>query len=178
MELRETEFPLRRNALLNGIIDYLNTKFDGNVGDTGAVEILGEPWDFLDPKVAPRNVADLTANSYFASRNEPNQYIGYDFKSRRVRPTGYVIRSCWNGYTGSENLKSWVIEISDDGTKWTEIDRRENNDDLDGQNIVYPFSISAGRDARFIRLRQIGKNHIGGWCIMISAFEIFGTLIE
>jgi hypothetical protein len=178
MQRHRVELPCRTNAPLSGIIAYLTNKFEGNVADKRVVEMLGDPWDFRDPKIAPKNVADLEANSYFASRNEPDQYIGYDFQSRKVHPTAYAIRSCWDGYKDSENLKSWVVEISDDGTQWTEIDRRENNNDVNGQNIVCIFSASAPCEARFIRLRQTGKNHIGGWCIMISAFEIFGTLIE
>jgi hypothetical protein len=69
------------------------------------------------------------------------------------------------------------LEISNDDSNWKEIDRRENNVDLNGDRLVGTYSISGQRsEGRFIRLRQIGKNHMNKDYLMVSGFELFGTL--
>jgi hypothetical protein len=71
-----------------------------------------------------RNVADLGTDSSFWSEDEPGQWICLDFKTLTIEPTHYTI---WE-----LPLKSWVVEASDDGGSWMEIDRHENNGGLKG----------------------------------------------
>jgi hypothetical protein len=71
-----------------------------------------------------------------------------------------------------------VIEGSIDGSNWIEIDRRDNNNELNGKNLSRQFTISHPDDFQMIRLRQTGKNHAENDYLTFSAFEIFGTLLE
>jgi hypothetical protein len=85
-----------------------------NVHDKGIVTITSKSV-FSDPPVcAPRNVAHLTEDSGFLSKNAQPQWIGWDFRELRVRPTHYTIN-------GDE--QSWLVERSLDGEVWTEMDR-------------------------------------------------------
>jgi hypothetical protein len=119
---------------LKGMIAYLTKEYGGNVADKGIVRIIGRPLD--DSRdCAAKNVADLEGNSYFLSVDRPSQSICYDFQRRRIKVTHYTLRSRWNGRVGGENPKSWVIEVSDDGTNWTEIDRKVDNAELNGKNL-------------------------------------------
>jgi hypothetical protein len=69
------------------------------------------------------------------------------------------------------------MEMSNDGSNWTEFDRRVNNGYLSGTSFVGMYSISGQvQESRFVRLRQIGKNHGGHDYLMVSGFELFGTL--
>jgi hypothetical protein len=128
------------------------------------------------------NAAALSTDAYFESLNSENQSIGYDFKDNQaISPTHYAIRSVPGWGVNSYHPKSWVIEVSNDrsnGNSWVEIDRRMNNQDLNGPGIVQTFSISRrpSDEFRFIRLRQIGVNHHGGHYLCLAAFEIFGQL--
>lgn len=36
----------------------------------------------------------------------------------------------------------WIIEVSNNGVHWTEIDRRENNSDLNAPHVTRNFKIS------------------------------------
>ena len=89
-------------------------------------------------------------------------------------------------YPGGPHLKSWVIEVSNDGSSWTEIDRRENNNDLNDEYATANFKISKvpSESFRFFRLRQTGMNHYGlidgcdFYVVTLSSLEIFGTLFE
>jgi hypothetical protein len=68
--------------------------------------------------------------SEFKSEDELGQWICFDFKTLRIKPTHYTIQT-YCGERKGHHLKSWAIEGSDDGVSWTEIDLRENNSDLD-----------------------------------------------
>jgi hypothetical protein len=94
-----------------------------------------------------------------------------DFKTVRIEPTHYTIKSAWRDY-----LKSWVIEGSDDGASWTEIDRRENNSDLNHHHAVKTFAVSQSGSIGRIRLRQTGLNHSGINRWVLRAFELFGAV--
>jgi hypothetical protein len=146
-----------------------------------------------DPSHDVRNVADPTSNSSFMSKNEPGQWICWNFHEMRLRPTHYTIK-CYG-------LKSWVVEGSLDFTNWTEIDRKTNNENfksLDSHTTftsdfgeylwkTASFAVSNWAECRFIRLTQTGKSHFfttQGFThyeddqLAILAFEFFGTLLE
>jgi hypothetical protein len=103
--------------------------------------------------------------------------VCYDFKKRRIGPTHYVIRT-QNGGPGNAHLKSWPIETSKDGKSWREVGREEDNEQLKGKWFTATFAVAGGGECRFIRLVNIGRNHYGDDALWISAWEIFGSLIE
>ena len=111
---------------LDGIIAHLTREFGGNVHDKGIVNVTASS---VLGSYEPKDAVDLEGDKEFASEDKENSWICYDFKDRRVTPTSYSIRS-QSGGSGSCHLKSWVIEASNDGQSWTEIDRRDGNSDL------------------------------------------------
>jgi hypothetical protein len=103
--------------------------------------------------------------------------VCYDFKERRIVPTHYTIRTNDDG-PGNEHLKSWLVETSADGENWREVAREENNEKLNSSRFTGTFAVAGGGECRFIRLVNIGRNHCGDDGLEISAWEIFGSLIE
>jgi hypothetical protein len=77
----------------------------------------------------------------------------------------------------SYHLKNWVIEGSIDGTSWSELDRRENNTDLNNSYAVKTFNVCKVDTFRMIRLRQIGPNHGNNNYLIFTAFDLFGLLM-
>ena len=76
---------------------------------------------------------------------------------------------------------SWVLEVSGDAYNWNVIDKRDDNNDLNGPYLVQNFTIGGhpeGQLFRYVRLRQTGKNHAGTDQLVISAFEIFGSIVS
>jgi hypothetical protein len=165
----EIEIPMKEAKSLDGIILYLTKKHGGNVQEKGIVTTTSKSVYSDKPSDAPKNVADLTSDSYFLSKNEPGQWVCWDFRERRVRPTHYTIRG-WD-------LKSWVVEGSLDGRSWTEIDRQTDNQDFKDGNTV-SFAVSNPAEFRFIRLTQTCKNHLGDDYLALHGVEFFGTLSE
>jgi hypothetical protein len=167
------------SPLSEGIISHLRKVCGGHVCDHQRVHVFSDSTNGSNP---PRNAADLTTNSIFHSAISPNQSYGYDFKDNQlISPTHYAIRSRSDCGIGSSHPKSWVIEVTNDRSKesaWIEIDRRENNHDLNGPGIVQVFQCSNPQDGefRYIRLRQIGANHYGNNSTAFTAFEVFGQL--
>ena len=160
------EFPFYDSYPLEGIIHHLTLEFDSDFLKT-IMEVRAS---------SQQNQASNLLrfdNCSFTSDDTPNQWILYDFKERRVTLTSYSI------YPGSNYPKSWVLEVSNDDSKWEVVDRRENNHDFKVKGPVpRNFAISAPQSgaSRFIRLSQTGKNHSGNDRLYIYAFEVFGTL--
>jgi uncharacterized coiled-coil protein SlyX len=115
--LKGLEFPLKAAKSLDGVISYLTRKHRGNVHDKGIVTITSKSGSSLG------NVADLTSDSDFCSKDEPCQWICWDFHEMRVRPSHYTIIGYW--------LRSWVVDSSLDGGAWTEIDRKTDSNDFE-----------------------------------------------
>ena len=92
-----------------------------------------------------------------------------------MTPTSYSVMSGVSLFP-----KSWVLEVSNDGSEgsWEIVDRRDNNQDLNARLVIRNFAISAppSEAFRFVRFRQTGKNHRGRDGLQISALELFGTL--
>jgi hypothetical protein len=183
----------------DGIIAQLTRECGGNVHDRSVVDVTSGSFEKEthganphsgayknDPNYAAKNAADLETISCFgsASRDKKediphtrNNWICYDFKKRRIMPTHYTIRTNW-GSPGYSHLKSWLVETSTDGKNWREVAREEDNDQLNGSRFIATFPVAGAGKCRFIRLVNIGRNHSGSDCLSISAWEIFGNLIE
>jgi hypothetical protein len=168
--LNKIQCPLIEPKSLDGIISYLTDKYGGNVHEKGIVTITSKSL-ISDHRFALKNVADMKCDSRFFSENEPHQWICWDFREMRVRPTNYTVQSFW--------LKSWVVEGSLDGESWVEIDRQVNNQDFRTcKGGTASFALAGGVDCRFVRLAQVGKasNHFDRDFLELVAFELFGTL--
>jgi hypothetical protein len=183
----------------DGIIAHLTRECGGNVHDHHhVVEITSGSFEKEtqganphsgafdnDPDNAAKNAADLETDSCFYSAfhnpredipHTRNNWICYDFKERRIMPTHYTIRT-WHGDPDASHLKSWLVETSMDGENWQEVAREENNK-LNGKWFTATFAVAGGGECRFIRLVNIGRNHAGYDQLWISAWEIFGGLVD
>jgi hypothetical protein len=165
------------SPLSDGVVGFLTRRCGGNVHERQCIRVFADSEYSGCYRV--QNAADLSTDNFFCSANAPNQSLGYDFKDHQsISPTHYAIRSIGWG-VNSWHPKSWVIEVTNDRSNensWVEIDRRENNCELNGSGIVRVFSISHPQSGgfRFIRLRQTGTNHRGDHYLGFAAFELFG----
>jgi hypothetical protein len=81
----------------------------------------------------------------------------------------------WSGLAASENVARRDVggpgELAGGGP-------RGDNKQLNGEWFAGTFSVAGGGECRFIRLVIIGRNHFRNDCLLFSAWEIFGSLIE
>jgi hypothetical protein len=108
------------SPLSEGIISHLTKLVGGNVCDRQRVHAFSD--SVYNSSYLPRNAADLLTDSAFFSNGNANQTFGYDFKDNQlISPTHYTIRTCPCWGVGDDDLKSWVIEVTNDRS----IDRRQ-----------------------------------------------------
>jgi hypothetical protein len=170
----------KSSSPLSGIISYLTMKHGGNVSDTNIVTITASSVLNGSSTYGAKKASDLTADSYWCSNNEDNSWLRYDFKDMRIKPTHYSVRSRCDGGTDDHYPKNWIVEVSNDGSRWTTIDERRNNNDMKGANMTRTFTVSPCDYCRFIQIRQQGYNwySVNSYNFIISSFEIFGNLRE
>jgi hypothetical protein len=160
---------MKGDKAVDGIISYLTKKHGGNVQEKGIVTITSKSVSD-DPYYALKNLADLTSDLPLFSKDEPGQWVCWDFREMGVRPTHYRIRALF--------LKSWVVEGSLDGSSWTEIGRQTDNQDFNHIFGNTASFVAKPAEVRFIRLTQTGKNHDDTNELFLVAVEFFGTLSE
>jgi hypothetical protein len=154
----------------DGIISFLTRKYGGNAHDKGIVTITSKSSAYDRRELAVNNLADLNSGTYFFSQNEPNQWVCWDFHDMRLIPTRYSIRRPSEQY-----MRSWVVETSLDGEKWVGIDRRIEKTPVIGWS---KFPVSTSAKSRFIRLTQTQENLWKFDILLLTAFEVIGTVLE
>jgi hypothetical protein len=169
--------PFESGARPKGIINYLKTSDVGHVHDGGLFDITSSSISPAYPGRVPKNVTDFETDDDFCSDSLPDQWICYDFKTHRARVTHYSLQS-FNSGANMSHPKSWVLEGCVDGEPWIELDQRSNNNQLNGLLLVATFNVSTSALCRFIRLRQTGPDHWGSNRLILSGFELFGTLVS
>jgi hypothetical protein len=186
-------------APFEGIIAHLTRLCGGNVHDQGVVEVTATAVasGYSVGSLMAKNVADLESNTFFHSPNHGrDSWLCYNFKNRRVRATHYSLRTHFEWAAGATHLRNWVLEGSNPGATWVELDRRADDNSLNGPNAAATFPIAEQVDVQMLRIRQNGPNHdtrrellivdntwtAAGWggqfSLVISAWELFGTIIE
>jgi hypothetical protein len=174
----------QRVGSFDGIIAYLTWKCGGNVDDC---QIFAVTCSEAHPSSPANNATDLNNDSFFCSTHSRshgnlvphvhNNWICYDFKGRRIILTHYVVPTYGAG-AGGNHIKSWLIERSTDGQCWSEIDHKENDSILNRPGTIRKFPVTRSCACHFIRLVNIRVNYGGYDSLIITAWEIFGILIE
>ena len=168
------EYVFTEGSPFAGIISHLREECGGNVHQQGIVNITESSHNYNECY----QVTDYDWRDFWGTDDRPNSWICFDFKEKRVKLTGYSLKSDTRE-PNWHHLVQWVIEGSNDESSWHEIDRR-NTQDLKGPSVVKTYScggeISEG--FRFIRLRQTGKNSYGYDYLFLAAIEFFGTLFR
>jgi hypothetical protein len=163
--MRKVQRACREDKPLTGIIAYLKAKYRGNVSDKKVVRITA---DTATPGYDAKVLADFTGDELFRSLNKQDQWVQWDFHEMPVKLTSYQIKG-----TKNANLRSWIVEGSLDGVKWTELDRQANITNVRWNQVV-SFPVSDSNQWRFIRLTQTGKNSEGKYEFAACAVEFFG----
>ena len=153
-----------------GILETLSKEVRGNIHEKGVVEITASSTDHG----SCFKVADRDWDDYWFSGNKPDQWICFDFKSRRVRVTDYRIKTHkFSSY--SCHLKEWKLQGSDNQSDWVDMDTRDC-DALNESRKVEHFTCAKPGVFRFIRLLSTGPNHRGDYLVAFTNIDFFGSI--
>lgn len=101
----------------------------------------------------------------------------FDFKENFIEISSYSIKSSRFG-KDCTHIKSWSIDISNDGKNWETIDEHLDSSELNGPNITKTFKVLPKKFARFARLMNrsdcYGKDK--GYVPEISHIEFYGRI--
>lgn len=162
---------LNESEPLNGLFALLRSKNGGNphtkevIIITVSSTVANNPWQVIDP--------DWT--SHWVTKNEPDQWIKFDFKTSRMVLSSYTLKT-YNYVAGGNHMKTWVVEGSANDTDWLELDRRVNVNDLNGRYNVKNFKCKNSGAFRFIRIKQTGTTHCESNILALTNVEFFGIL--
>ncbi|OHT06703.1 hypothetical protein TRFO_25163 [Tritrichomonas foetus] len=171
--LENAQFPYAY-APFDGIFAHLTNEVKGNLVEKGIVTITGNSAD-RNRENSLHEIINFEWNKCWTSANVPNSYIQFDFGVHQICITHYTIKTylCGQGYS---HLKNWVVEGCNTG-QWYEIDRRDDNNELNGKSRVATFQVASTGDFQMIRLRQTGPNHYGDNYLILTNIEFFGDFI-
>jgi hypothetical protein len=119
-----------------------------------------------------KNLLEVGSVDYFCSLDSPDQWISFDFRFRRIDLSDYQVTMPNDREAGG--LREWVLEGSVDGKKWTVIDVRSNVEALNHPGASVSLATFPERKARFIRLRQTGKNWKGDHRLAVAWVDFSG----
>ena len=162
-----------KGEMFNGIMDYLRTLHKGkNPVDVGAVAVT------VNVKKCNVSARDLfergTKPRWFLAEQE-NNWICLDFKGGKVAMDGYS----WG--SGSESSYweypvSFTWEGSEDNKTWTEIDKKDDNMDMGGNQKTHHWDCTKSNFFRYIRFRLRKVERTGG--LYSTQLELFGQYLE
>ena len=158
------------------IIQHLSEQCHGNVHTQNIVDITSSS-KLENESFKAENVVEQSNNLGFGTKNENDSCIQFDFKERRVLLESYTLKTMnWPENYG--HLKSWIIEVSNDGQNYIEIDRHENSDLFNGRLRTETFKVSCSTPQKFVRLKQIGPSWNGSKSLYLNQIEFSGFLKE
>ncbi|KAK8840531.1 hypothetical protein M9Y10_030739 [Tritrichomonas musculus] len=167
------EFVYNGQNQFDGICKYLTDTSNGNIISNNTIEVK-------NPRICCGDVKtlfDYNNRKCWTHVDSNPAWILFDFKERKVQLNSYAIRTRHVG--GHSFLRSWRIEISDDGSNCTLVDERKNIEELNGQDKSHVFNISMTNQFRFIRLTSDlnlrCSNHPD---FSIANIEFYGKLYE
>jgi hypothetical protein len=153
-----------------GILCHLKGLHGGNIRSAVSIDAssrgTGDPYD----------VTNYGSQINWYTRSEPNSWLRFDFKDRRVLVNSYTMKSRYDGYYIP---RSWVIEGRNCDTDWVELDRHDNDNTIQGGHDFHNFKCAHVQDDvlfRYIRMRMTDSDSSSYYHLVLCNFELFGQL--
>ena len=163
-------FLYEKGKEFNGIVRHLTEKTGGNIHSNGTIEVTSNSYC---SSCEPWNLLDFDNGNYYMANGRWDVYVCYDFKEKKVKITNYSINSI--KHSTGHHLKSWVVEVSDDGKEWTTIDEQKESQKLNGTNLAATFDVQPNDYSRYVRFRNTAGPW-GGNSLWFCSLEFYGYL--
>lgn len=167
-------FPYKNGKPFNGIFDYLTKAYGGNPQTTGHVEVSSSGTSVrsvskIEDVISERNTGE------WASNNESNSWIEFNFKDHKLLLTAYTIQT-FGGDVGNMHMKSWKLESSEDGYNWTMLDQVSECNEINRPNAILTRPITMTGSKNIFRITMTDKNYFGTYTMCLKRIEFFGNI--
>lgn len=145
-----------------------------NPAASGLIRIKAISEDFIPVS----ETIDTSIYGYsYMSVPSPGSWIVVDFGPRKITLEHYMIESAPLN-RNNDHMKTWKILGSDDLQQWSQIDLRENIEELNQPlgHKVFKIDDDKRKPYRFIQILQHEKNHRGNWNLCLNHFDFFGVV--
>jgi hypothetical protein len=128
---------------------------------------------------SPHLILEYYRSEFWASdESDANPFILFDLRNRKIKPTGYTIRSP-NFNPNTCQPKSWQLSVGDSLDSLQIIHRVKDSNDINGPLLFKYFQIPDPKTHyRYIVFQQIGPNSGGKSQLFIDSIEFFGEIIS
>ena len=118
-------------------------------------------------------VIDKDFKQSFYPTMDPNSYLQFDFKEKKVSLSMYALRhnEDWN------KLINWEIIGSNDCVNWIQIDEQHINA-WRGSQVVLIYPTNNQDFYRYFRIRLKGPDSFGQYYLVLTSIEFFGKLMQ
>lgn len=166
----QATFSYDANNVFNGILNHLNEITNGNIQKNQTIEITCSRFCCGSFK----SIVDFKNNSdtYAHVTGDSPRWVKFDLKNRKIQIDSYLIKCT----SRSDQIKSFVVEISDDGNNWEKIDEQNNVSELRNGNRMKLFKIQMTKPFRFIKI-SVKESVSSDGDFDIGRFELYGNLI-
>lgn len=166
------KFPYE-NKDFQGIINFLRKETNGNIENKMTISsssIYNQSYE------AKNIIVFEDIKKSFFSQNEKKSWICFHFNENSVTLSNYTLRSYFN--TPNDHPKTWVIQGSNDGQNWEDIDKQEDCPYLNGASLIHTFKIKKEnrKEFSYIKLLQTDSNWYGRDFLLIDSIEFYGEL--
>jgi hypothetical protein len=147
-----------KNPVLEGkTISYQNNH-DGLLQDliSNPVSFSCSSIDNINPDYQPESILKYDNSTLFHSQNQPNSWICIKMNTKKVAPSGYLLRS-WYG-SGRNNLKNWTLEASNDNVSWIQLDQQIDRNWITKDWSEVYFPVNTKEAYSYFKFTQTGKN--------------------
>jgi hypothetical protein len=149
---------------------------DGNCNDPGGQRaISGSRYQEHPCKAFGNYDASNWSDEWISASGSPNDWIGWDFASKKVLLTKYVLRAsiCCNGDV-QRAPKTWVVEGSSTGDQWHTIDDSHTNKIEWSIGQERTFNVPEGDETFYRYLRVRGTSGGDGTYMQYSQMSFYG----
>lgn len=145
-----------------------------NPGQRGILVVDSSP---LAQQPASEPAWAITGREVVRCVTLPSQetWFSVDFVRYAIRPTHYALRH-YSSFD-REALRNWVLEGSNNGKKWSSLNKHANDNSLFKKGMVHVWPVKKNKTAyRMFRIKMTGPNSNNNRFLALSGFEIYGKL--
>ena len=165
-------YPLKEKTPLNGMFKSINEMFP-NLSEAVEVSVSSTSVRCM---TKPEQVIQGPYDGEWSSENQTNSWYQVHLLNRKADIYGYTIKT-YDGDKNTTHMKSWKIEVSENGFDWRLLDSVENCEILNSPNAIFSKHVAPIGAHTYVRITMTDKNWFGTNCMTLSNFEIFGNLL-